>query len=274
VPAHSQYATNGNANTRERLLQAAELLFIEHGYEAMSLRQITRRAGANLAAVNYHFGSKELLMHELLARRLDRLNRERLQLLACCEQDGEPLEATAVLSVLFVPALRLSRPPAGDPGFMRLLGRVYSDASPFIHGYLQQHYRPIYERFFEAFSRALPECPRNELSMRLRFCLQSLSGLLAGESMSELIAALSMGLDIDDAALLARLIALIGPMLTAPFGTPEQISAVGRVVRQADAAAATVDQAERRTDSPFGGTSKRLTPGNEPWGTETQGKSF
>ena len=272
---NSQHATIGHASTRERLLQAAEWLFIERGYEAMSLRQITRRADANLAAVNYHFGSKELLVHEMLAKRLDRLNRERLQLLACCErQEEQPLEAAAVLSVLFVPALRLSRPPAGDPVFMRLLGRIYSDPSPFIRDYLQQHYRPIYERFFEAFSRALPEWPRNELSMRLRFCLQSLSGLLAGENMDELIAALSVGEVIDDATLLARLNALIGPMLTAPLGTPEQVRVVQRVVGQANVAAQAVDATEQAAAAQLIGGGKRLAPGIEPWSVEIQGKSF
>ena len=272
---NSQHDSIGHASTRERLLQAAEWLFIERGYEAMSLRQITRRADANLAAVNYHFGSKELLVHEMLAKRLDRLNRERLQLLACCEQqEGPPLEAAAVLSVLFVPALRLSRPPAGDPVFMRLLGRVYSDPSSFIRDYLQQHYRPIYERFFEAFSCALPEWPRNELSMRLRFCLQSLSGLLAGENMDELIATLSVGEVIDDATLLARLNALISPMLTAPLGTPEQVRVVQRVVGQANTAAQAVDAAEQAVAAQLIGGSKRLAPGNEPWSVEIQGKSF
>ncbi|WP_323135395.1 helix-turn-helix domain-containing protein, partial [Dyella silvatica] len=113
----SPYTNVGN--TRARLLEAAESLFIERGYEAMSLRQITSRADANLAAVNYHFGSKEFLMQELLSKRLDRLNQERLQLLSVCEQQGEGvLDASAVLSVLFVPALRLSRDAAGGPAFM------------------------------------------------------------------------------------------------------------------------------------------------------------
>nr|WP_243868089.1 MULTISPECIES: TetR/AcrR family transcriptional regulator [unclassified Dyella] len=224
-------------------MQAAEALFIERGFESMSLRQITQLADANLAAVNYHFGSKELLVQELLSKRLDRLNQERLQLLAACEQeaDGKPLHASAVLSILFVPALRLSRDPAGGPAFMRLLGRVYSDASPFIRDHLQEHYRPIFGRFFEAFSRALPELPRNELGMRLHFILKSLSGLLAGEDMDELIASLGMGETLSDAVVLARLISLLSPMLTSPFGSPEQIEIVEQVMGQADAAAKATD---------------------------------
>jgi len=245
MPIDGQDVGLGNTSTRHRLLQAAESLFIEHGYEAMLLQEVTRRAEANSAAVNYHFGGKELLMREVLARRLNRLNRERLELLACCEQqqpDGR-LDAAAVLSVLFVPALRLSRPPAGDPGFIRLLGRVYSDSSPFIRNYLEEHYRPIFERFFEAFCRALPHMSRSELSMRLRFSLQGLAGLLAGQPVDELIAALGMGQFMDEDVLLARLIALVLPMLTDPLGTPAQVLAVQQVAALADTAAKATDAA-------------------------------
>ena len=221
---------HGHSDTRKRLLEATEWLFIEGGYEAMSLRQITARAGANLAAVNYHFGSKEALVQELLSQRLDRLNRERLQLLSAYEQQNpEGLDVTTVLGMLFVPAFRLSHGSASGPAFMRLLGRVYSDPSPFIRGYLQEHYRSISGRFFEAFSRALPALPRHELGLRLHFALKALSGMLAGEDMQELIASISKGETINDAELLARLISLISPILTAPFGSPEQIRLIDQV---------------------------------------------
>jgi len=223
---------HGHCDTRKRLLEATEWLFIDHGYEAMSLRHITARAGANLAAVNYHFGSKEALVQELLSQRLDRLNRERLQLLSACEQQSpDGLDATTVLGMLFVPAFRLSHGTASGPAFMRLLGRVYSDPSPFIHGYLQEHYQSISGRFFEAFSRALPTLPRHELGLRLHFALKALSGMLAGEDMQELIASISKGETINDAELLARLISLISPILTAPFGSPEQIRLIERILQ-------------------------------------------
>jgi AcrR family transcriptional regulator len=221
----------GSGDTRRRLLEAAESLFIECGYEAMSLRQITAKAHANLAAVNYHFGSKEALMHELLSQRLDRLNLERLNLLSSCEKQwSENMDATAVFAMLFIPAFRISHESAGGKSFMRVLGRVSSDRSPFIRSYLQEHYRPIFGRFFEAFSRTLPELPRNELGLRLHFGLKALSGILAGEDMQKLIDDLSMGEPIDDGELLARLISLISPILTAPFGSAEQIRVIEHVL--------------------------------------------
>lgn len=224
------------ADTRSRLLQAAEQLFIERGYEALSLRQVTAQAGANLAAVNYHFGSKDAMLKELLSRRLDRLNEERLRLLDVCEADDAAPDCITILGVLFVPALQLGRDPAGGPAFLRLLGRVYSDASPFIRDHLQSHYRPIFGRFFEAFARALPQLPRNELGLRLHFALKALSGVLAADNMNDLVAELSMGQSISDAELLARLVALVSPALTAPLGSPQQIAIIDRLLKQASLA--------------------------------------
>ncbi len=234
-------------DTRKRLLEATEWLFIECGYEAMSLRQITARARANLAAVNYHFGSKEALVKELLSQRLDRLNLERLDLLAACERhDPSGMDASAVLGMLFIPAFRLSHGNRSGPAFMRLLGRVYSDPSPFIRSYLQEHYRPISGRFFDAFSRALPGLPRQELGLRLHFGLKALSGMLAGEDMQELIASISKGEQINDAELLARLISLISPILTAPYGNPQQVEVIRQVL---ELDAITASQAKSMNDT-------------------------
>jgi AcrR family transcriptional regulator len=220
------------ADTRRRLLEAAEWLFIERGYEALSMRQVTARAEANLAAVNYHFGSKEAMLQELLAQRLDRLNQERLRLLDACEADGNVPDYETILGILFAPALQLGRSPAGGPAFLRLLGRVYSDASPFIRDHLQRHYRPIFDRFFEAFARALPGTPRKELGLRLHFALKALSGMLAADDMNDLLAELSMGQPLGDAALLARLVSLVSPALVAPLGNPRQVGLIEQLLQQ------------------------------------------
>ncbi|HEU4669719.1 MAG TPA: TetR/AcrR family transcriptional regulator [Dyella sp.] len=246
--------TGGNqaAETRRRLLDAAEHLFIERGYEGLSMRQITAHAGANLAAVNYHFGSKDAMLRELLSERLDRLNEERLQLLDACEAAGPPPDCETILGILFVPAMQLGRDPCAGPSFLRLLGRVYSDASPFIRDHLQQHYRPIFGRFFDAFARALPHVPRSELGLRLHFALKSLSGVLATDDMDELVAELSMGQTIPDAELLARLVALVAPALTAPLGTPAQVGKIHRLQQLGQARATGRDHPQRHPAAPVG----------------------
>ena len=81
-------ARRGPSATKDRILDAAESLFMEHGFEATSLRAITAAAGVNLAAVNYHFGSKEELFQAVLTRRLDPMNQQRVELLTRFEHAG------------------------------------------------------------------------------------------------------------------------------------------------------------------------------------------
>src|ERR1039458_4822482 len=67
------------ASTREKLIEAAGHVFAEHGYQATTVREIVKRSGANIAAVNYHFGDKlglytEVLQQSVRAARVDAIN--------------------------------------------------------------------------------------------------------------------------------------------------------------------------------------------------------
>ena len=131
---------------------------MEHGFEATGLRSMTAAAGVNLAAVNYHFGTKEELFEAVLTRRLDPMNQERVELLDQLEREAapDPLSCDRILMALFVPALRLARDPArGGKNFLRLLGRAYADPAPFIRQFLSVQYAVMIARFKEAFARAL-----------------------------------------------------------------------------------------------------------------------
>ncbi len=226
----------GAGDTKSRILEATELLFIEFGYEAMSLRQIRARAKVNLTAVNYHFGSKEALMQSVLGRRLDPLNTRRQALLTACEARwAQHLSCEHVLGALFVPALQMARSPDdGGPAFLRLMGRVYSDPSSFVQGYLLGHYAPVFDRFFEAFARALPGLPRAELGWRLHFSLKALAGVLAGDDINNLLPMFTQGKPMTDATLLARLTALVVATLNAPLPSNEA-GALDQVVELAEA---------------------------------------
>ena len=145
--------------TKDRILDAAESLFMEHGFEATSLRAITAAAGVNLASVNYHFGSKEELFQAVLTRRLDPMNQERLDLLTQLEREAgpAPLPCDRILSAMFVPALQLARDPErGGKNFLRLLGRAYADPAPFIRKFLAEQYATMIERFKAAFATGAP----------------------------------------------------------------------------------------------------------------------
>src|SRR5258706_10537710 len=172
-----------SADTKTRILDAAEQLFMEHGFEATSLRQLTSSAAVNLAAVNYHFGSKEELFQAVLTRRLDPMNQERIGLLAKLERESgeKPPACERILAAMLVPALRLARDERrGGKNFLRLLGRAYADPAPFLRHFLSAQYTEMIARYKEAFHRALSHLARQELTWRLHFFMGALSFTLAG----------------------------------------------------------------------------------------------
>ncbi len=206
-----------SADTKTRILDAAEALFTEHGYEATSMRQLTGAAGVNLAAVNYHFGSKEELFQAVLTRRLDPMNQERIEILADLERDAaaRPPSCEKVLFAMLIPALRLARDEKrGGKDFLRVLGRAYADPSPFVRHFLHQQYAEMIERYKEAFLRALPHLSRQELTWRLHFVMGALSYTLAGTDALKLFAQVTQA--DNDELLLQRLAPFLVAGLKAP----------------------------------------------------------
>jgi AcrR family transcriptional regulator len=217
-PARKALAAEAtSAGTKTRILDAAERLFVEHGFEATSLRQLTTAAGVNLAAVNYHFGSKEELFQAVLTRRLDPMNQERIDLLTKLEREagGKPLSCEKVLFAMLIPALRLARDERrGGKNFLRLLGRAYADPAPFIRHFLSQQYAGMIGRYKEAFLRALPQLSRHELTWRLHFVMGALSYTLAGTDALKLFAQMT---DTDNDELILQRLA---PFLVAGLKAP------------------------------------------------------
>jgi AcrR family transcriptional regulator len=208
-----------SADTKTRILDAAEHLFMEHGFEATSLRQLTSAAGVNLAAVNYHFGSKEELFEAVLTRRLDPMNQERIELLEKVERDagGRPLSCEKILFAMLIPALRLARDEKrGGKNFLRLLGRAYADPAPFIRHFLSAQYAQMIGRYKEAFMRALPHLSRQELTWRLHFVMGALSYTLAGTDALKLFAQVTAVDRENDELLLQRLAPFLVAGLKAP----------------------------------------------------------
>jgi AcrR family transcriptional regulator len=164
--------------TKERILDTAERLFAAHGHAATSLRSIIAEAGVNVAAVHYHFRSKEALLDAVLERRLGPVNRERLALLDDIERAAgeEPLPLEHILTALLEPPLRLAQDPVFVT-FSKLMGRILGDSNGEI---MRKHFGEIIERFSRALRRAIPELPQEELQWRAYFCLAILAHTLTG----------------------------------------------------------------------------------------------
>ena len=218
-------------DTRERILDAAEQLFMEHGYDGTSMRQITGDAAVNLAAVNYHFGSKESLMQEVFRRRLDWLNEERLRVLDEMERaaGGKPLKPSQIVDGFFGTLLRLADDKQrGGIVFLRLLGRTHTEPSEFIRAFLAHEYAGVMERYKLALFRALPDVPRAEIVWRFHFMLGATSYAIAGTDALRLVADWEIEeLDAVDRIdrLVPRLMSFLLGGLRAPLPQFEEVSA-------------------------------------------------
>lgn len=163
-------------STRDRILDAAEALFADSGF-ATSLRSITARAEVNLAAVNYHFGTKDGLIEQVFARRLAPLNAERLSRLAAVEEDARsdarlPLEP--IVRAFIAPAIRMSRDPQGAV-FMRLFGHTLGQRDDRVLALFTEQFREVVARFHRALGRALPSLDAPDVFWRILFMVGSMA---------------------------------------------------------------------------------------------------
>jgi AcrR family transcriptional regulator len=206
-------------DTRVRILDAAEALFTEYGLEATTLRQITGAAEVNLAAVNYHFGSKEELIREVFRRRLTWLNQQRLRELDRLETEagGKPLKPSRILEVFFGVALKMAADTnGGGRNFMRLLGRTYRQPPEFARSFFAEEYTVVIARFKVALIRALPGVPGEEILWRFHFMMGAMSYALTGTDALHIVAEDALD-DSDSDALYARLMSFMLGGLRAPL---------------------------------------------------------
>ncbi len=168
--------TTDTYDTRDRILDTAERLFADGGTARASLRQITTGAGVNLAAVHYHFGSKQGLIQAVYDRYLGPVNDERLRLLDVYEQ-ANPAEDTALEQLVeaFVgPVLRLKQEdPVAARSVRCMIGRIYSEGGKEMLPILR-HFEEVRSRFPAALRRALPHLDDAELMWRFNFLLGAL----------------------------------------------------------------------------------------------------
>lgn len=218
-------------DTVTRILDTAEVLFAERGFAETSLRTITSKAKVNLAAVNYHFGSKKSLIQAVFARYLDPFTERFHDALDALEQDYQgqtiPLEVlleTMARTVLEVPAERNSLKV-----FMKLLGLAYSQAQGHLRRYIQEHYGSVFTRFTDLVRQATPELPDAERFWRLHFVLGTVIFTLSGLDALRDIAEKDFDEHVSVRGLIRRLRPVVVAALQAPLpeGEAEPVQAAG-----------------------------------------------
>jgi AcrR family transcriptional regulator len=216
VPSGAEAKTS----TRQKILDAAEKLFADNGFDGTSLRMITAAAGANLAAVNYHFRSKDDLVRAVYDRRLRPLNQARMEALEgyLGSLDNRRPELEAVLRAFLGPAVQL-RASADGGALGRLLGRTYSEVSPVARQALFERMRDVARPFTEALRRALPGMSQIELLWKLHFAIGVMAHTMGGGEHLKFISGGICDLTAAD-DVLERVIAFVAAGMRAPAPAP------------------------------------------------------
>lgn len=155
--------------TRERILDAAELLFAKHGFEGTSIRAVTKEAGANLAAVGYHFGSKAALLKAVAERVMGPVIAGQLGRLNDLEKEGRKPGIEELVEAFIAPYFdRLPRKSeARGRTVSRLVGRILGDPAEEIRKVAVEG-GEVRDRYLVAFGKTLPNVTREELWWRMR----------------------------------------------------------------------------------------------------------
>lgn len=183
------------------------------------MRAITNEARANLAAINYHFGSKDGLVQAIFARRLVPMNEERLRRLRALEQEhgSRQIPLQALVCAFVAPALELSRDKEGGGArVISLLGRSYTEPNDPLHDSVRGMYQEVIDRFKPVFAAALPGLDREELYWRLHFLVGTLAYCMSGANMMRLIATSHLSEGHEQEQLIQRLTAFLTAGMQAP----------------------------------------------------------
>lgn len=166
-------------NTKTRILNAAEQLFARDGFHNTSMRAITSAADVNLAAVNYHFGTKEALLQEVFERHLIPLNllrTERLQqVLDTADSAGHLPATTELLRAFIEPTLAFREANPGNRAFVALIGRSMAEVDSTVRDCFIHLIEPLFQLLFHSLQQALPNLSAEILVHRLKFTMGAMA---------------------------------------------------------------------------------------------------
>ena len=166
--------TSPPIDTRDKILDAAELLFVERGFAATSMRAIASKAEVNLAAANYHFGSKRGLLSAVFHRRVAPITEQRLAGLKQLKESGKALTVRGILEVFFQP-MTSSENNTIVPG---VVGWIYGEQEAITKPILESEFAETTAAFQEALKPLLAKVSREELGWRFHFIIGAMIHLL------------------------------------------------------------------------------------------------
>ncbi len=167
--------TSEQRDTKTRILDAAEILFAENGYKRTSIKALACRARVNLAAVNYHFGSKHALVEKVIERRLSLINDLRMEKFQQIEEaaalNGRAPCVQALLRAFIEPVFTATDTLQKGVSFLMIEGRAFAEPDHAIRDIFIHHFKPAFTRLSRLMQAALPDLPAPVLRWRLHFVI-------------------------------------------------------------------------------------------------------
>ena len=170
--------TGTTSGTKEALLEAAASLFAEKGFESVSLREVTARAGVNVASVKYHFGSREGLLDAVVEHMTWPVNEERMRRLADLREQGGAT-VRELLEAFFDPLFtQIKKSALSERLFVKLMGRMVGDRLYQFSDEVMGQFREVARLFVPAFQEARPDLSAEEVFWRIHFSFGVMSNAL------------------------------------------------------------------------------------------------
>ncbi|MDA3970131.1 MAG: TetR/AcrR family transcriptional regulator [Desulfobulbaceae bacterium] len=167
-------------------MKAAEELFAHGGFHHTTMRAITSKAGVNLSAVNYHFGSKEALLTAIFDMHWTPINEERVQRLSRVakksQEEPQPPTIEEAMRSFIEPTFALFQSGASGGYFRIIVGRALSEPDQTVREIFLHRVMPVIEMLKDLLCQAMPRTSRAEVSWKLRFALGAMSQTLTGHN--------------------------------------------------------------------------------------------
>jgi AcrR family transcriptional regulator len=176
-----------NGGPKLRLVEAAEKLFAEKGFDVVSVRDITQAAGGNVAAVNYHFGSRDGLVAVVMSRYITPVNEQRLAGLEAAERKwaDKAVPVEEVVDAFVRPLLtQIRESELSERLFHMLVGRIFGSHGNGMPAEIEERFGALINRFIKVLGRSLPGLSEEELLWRLHFVVGAMLYMLThGETL-------------------------------------------------------------------------------------------
>lgn len=171
---------------KRRLLEAAEQLFADRGFDVVSVRDVTQLAEANVAAVNYHFGSRDGMIAIVVARYITPINEERLLRLDALEKkwSGKAVPIEEVIDAFVRPLVgAVQKSELSERLFCKLMGRIFALQGEGMPPEVEEQIKNLSDRFVKALGKSLPGISTEDLVWRIHFVVGAMIHMLLNQEM-------------------------------------------------------------------------------------------